>query len=328
MFFSQITPVFADCAILSTLKSGSRGVEVECLQGKIGAGVDGRFGPLTKAKVVTFQINNGLVPDGIFGPLSLAAYNRAMTGQGFYPAGCISYEGYSIMTSKKCDNSDIVIAAPTTPTTNTPATATKEPESPAVSVNDANNNTENVNPNLVNFDKVSETIIRVNKEKGFSGEELQFMIDSLKEKITTDEIDYNKEFEKMLLEELSANPNSQSSTNIFKKMITRSLSFLGIIPSTAHAAIGIPFGGRRLFSFFCATSANWMIVVSPLPPSYAVLLSYTTGTQAFMSYNIPITSWMTGAFSPPGKCAFQVGPYTVTIPTEGTIDRKTGSSPS
>jgi hypothetical protein len=62
----------ADCSIVMTLRVGSKGVEVQCLQTKLGINADGIFGPMTKAKVVAFQSANGLVADGIFGAKSRA----------------------------------------------------------------------------------------------------------------------------------------------------------------------------------------------------------------------------------------------------------------
>ena len=44
----------ADCSITSTLRAGSTGVEVQCLQSIVGASADGKFGPMTKASVMAF----------------------------------------------------------------------------------------------------------------------------------------------------------------------------------------------------------------------------------------------------------------------------------
>jgi peptidoglycan hydrolase-like protein with peptidoglycan-binding domain len=60
-----------------TLRRGSRGEAVERIQAKIGAAVDGIFGPGTEAAVRAFQRAHGLVPDGIFGPRSWAALDLA-----------------------------------------------------------------------------------------------------------------------------------------------------------------------------------------------------------------------------------------------------------
>ncbi|HZJ83635.1 MAG TPA: peptidoglycan-binding domain-containing protein [Clostridia bacterium] len=56
------------------LAMGSMGPEVEMLQrilfsiGYETGPIDGIFGPLTRGAVVSFQLDNGLVPDGIVGP--------------------------------------------------------------------------------------------------------------------------------------------------------------------------------------------------------------------------------------------------------------------
>src|SRR3989344_3250619 len=91
----------ADCSITTTLREGSVGVEVQCLQGIVGATADGKFGPLTKAAVMAWQAGRGLVADGVVGPLTRAALMGAPTGN--FPAGCTSATGYSATTGVKCD---------------------------------------------------------------------------------------------------------------------------------------------------------------------------------------------------------------------------------
>jgi hypothetical protein len=63
-----------NCPITSTLRLGSRGLEVKCLQASLNISSDGIFGPKTKAAVIVFQKSRGLVPDGIFGPRSRAQW--------------------------------------------------------------------------------------------------------------------------------------------------------------------------------------------------------------------------------------------------------------
>lgn len=47
---------------------GARGAAVKVLQRKLGATVDGFFGPQTREALIAYQVANGLRPDGIAGP--------------------------------------------------------------------------------------------------------------------------------------------------------------------------------------------------------------------------------------------------------------------
>ncbi len=64
---------------MATLKQGSSGPAVKDLQRKLKDlgfdpnGVDGNFGPGTRAALIAFQQSKGLQPDGIAGPATLAA---------------------------------------------------------------------------------------------------------------------------------------------------------------------------------------------------------------------------------------------------------------
>src|ERR1051325_9042127 len=68
------------------LKQGSSGPDVKDLQQKLKDlgfdpnGVDGNFGPGTKAAVIAFQQSQGLQADGIAGPATLAALQAASSG--------------------------------------------------------------------------------------------------------------------------------------------------------------------------------------------------------------------------------------------------------
>src|ERR1035437_561129 len=86
--FSNAKTASADCTITATLRVGSKGVEVQCLQTKVGATADGSFGPLTKASVMAYQSNHGLSADGVVGPLSRAVLNVGGAISGNFPAGC------------------------------------------------------------------------------------------------------------------------------------------------------------------------------------------------------------------------------------------------
>lgn len=92
----------ADCTITSSLRVGSVGGDVSCLQSKVGASADGKFGPMTKAKVVVWQASHGLVADGVVGPITRAALNALDVVSGNFPAGCSSLVGYSTITGLPC----------------------------------------------------------------------------------------------------------------------------------------------------------------------------------------------------------------------------------
>jgi peptidoglycan hydrolase-like protein with peptidoglycan-binding domain len=71
---------------MPTLQRGSSGPDVRDLQQKLQDlgfdpnGVDGTFGPGTKAAVIAFQNSRGLTADGIVGPNTLAALQAAAAG--------------------------------------------------------------------------------------------------------------------------------------------------------------------------------------------------------------------------------------------------------
>lgn len=90
----------ADCSITSTLRVGSSGTEVQCLQTKVGATADGAFGPLTKASVMAYQSNNGLSADGVVGPLTRAVLNGSVAVTTGCPAGAL----FNSVTGASCSS--------------------------------------------------------------------------------------------------------------------------------------------------------------------------------------------------------------------------------
>jgi|GEM_PF-2149146 len=321
-FFSQnvftVSAAFPDCAINTLLKIGSKGPEVQCLQQKIGVTTDGVFGPMTNAAVMVFQSHNGLIADGIVGPLSRAVLNVPTTTDSAYPAGCTGTEGYSPTTGVKCD-SNLSDARGSVGSGNNNSGSSPENTT----------NSTNTNPNLVNLDPFIKTVVDVNRKNGTSEEKLRLIADTLGQTVRNSNINYNEEFKKLLINDskLSADLGTHLPLAIFDKVISKTLSFLGIKPSVAYAGAGIPFGGALIFPFFCGYSASWMITIQPLPPTYVALLSYIPGTQGFASYNIPFTSYLLGTYVTPGVCIIPAGPAPIVITTEGTITPMVGSSP-
>src|SRR3989344_5072338 len=98
--FAFVSTANADCTITATLRVGSTGVQVQCLQTIVGATADGKFGPMTKAAVMAWQSGRGLVADGVVGPLTRAALMGAP--QSGLPAGCTSTSGFSPTTRMSC----------------------------------------------------------------------------------------------------------------------------------------------------------------------------------------------------------------------------------
>ena len=92
----------SNCSITSTLRVGSKGTQVTCLQAGLSLTADGSFGPKTKAAVVAWQKSMSLVADGVFGAKSRAVWTGGMVGT--LPAGCTSTSGYSPVTGVPCSS--------------------------------------------------------------------------------------------------------------------------------------------------------------------------------------------------------------------------------
>ena len=83
----------------TTLKVGSRGPAVVDLQTLVGATADGSFGPLTQAKVMAWQSNNGLVADGLFGNKSKAVAMGAYNSGNANAAGSLCPNGMTLASN-------------------------------------------------------------------------------------------------------------------------------------------------------------------------------------------------------------------------------------
>jgi len=103
---------------MATLKSGSSGPDVQDLQRRLQDlgfdpnGVDGNFGPGTKAAVIAFQQSKGLQADGVVGPATMAAL-QAMTDAAAPAAGGAEAEAGA--TSGGATDAGATSATPTAP---------------------------------------------------------------------------------------------------------------------------------------------------------------------------------------------------------------------
>ncbi|TSC78084.1 MAG: cell wall surface anchor family protein [Parcubacteria group bacterium Gr01-1014_24] len=123
-FAFATTALAADCTITSTLRVGSKGEQVKCLQTAVGATADGKFGPKTKAAVMAWQSDAGLAADGVFGPKSRAAWSGGAAMTSAPAAGCEGGAMYNSNTGAPC--------AATTPVAQTgPVTVAVAADNPA-----------------------------------------------------------------------------------------------------------------------------------------------------------------------------------------------------
>jgi hypothetical protein len=175
---------------------------------------------------------------------------------------------------------------------------------------------------LKNLDTFLASVEKVQARKGLSASAIAV----IKQKITQ-EVATTTDLRAAFMRELEQKSKQTAHTSPFGTFVAAIRASFGKIFSAprALASSGTPFGGALLFSFFCEDSESWMITIEPLPPSYVALLSYEPFSQAYLSYNIPETSWLLGYYSPVGICVFAC-PYCVEIETEGTITPVVGSS--
>jgi hypothetical protein len=97
----------ATCSITSTLKLGSKGTQVACLQSTfLSLTADGNFGPKTKTAVMAWQTKEGLTADGVFGAKSLTVWEGS-TVTASLPVGCSSTTGFSATTGLPCNSATV-----------------------------------------------------------------------------------------------------------------------------------------------------------------------------------------------------------------------------
>jgi len=183
------------------------------------------------------------------------------------------------------------------------------------------------NPNLKNLDKFLSSIDIVSAKQGLAASQVASIKWSIMNIVATT-TDLHQSFLKAM--SATATAHLKDNGSLLARAFYEAMDAASAVirPEQAQAATGVPFGGALLYVLPCLCSNSWLITVSPLPPSFAGLLSYVTGSQAFLSYNMPVTNWMLGEYEPGAGVCLEPIPYgCMYIPNEGLISPMTGSSP-
>ena len=301
-----------------TLTVGSYGEDVRELQKILnsdsstritgtGSGSPGQetlyFGPLTKAAVIRFQEKYA---ERILLPNALTA-----------GTGIVGRATRTALTSFSNTALSPAAGAPTTiEAGETPVPQAAIPTSTAASLN----------PNLKNIDKFLVAIDDTAAKQGISAADLATIKQKVMEGVATT-TDLRAAFLNIVGNKPAQSVTANSYLGTMVATIRQAFGKI-FLPEHAYAASAAPFGGALLFTFYCNQSNTWLLTVEPLPPTYATLLTYVPFSQAFASYNIPITNFLLGYYAPgAGVCVVGACPYCVTIPSWGMITPMVGSAP-
>ncbi|OHA82736.1 MAG: hypothetical protein A3B07_01290 [Candidatus Yonathbacteria bacterium RIFCSPLOWO2_01_FULL_43_27] len=334
IFFTTQTTFAEGGVFLRTLKMGMSGEDVRELQKFLntdtetrvslsGAGSLGNetnyFGPATHRALVLFQEKHRTE---ILSPLGLT--------QG---TGVFGLKTRVFLLSKNERGVAQRVPYPQT----TPTSSSVTPAQTTTPVSPVNTVTSVVltNPNLKNLEYAITEVKKIGVNEGMSSADLVSVEQSLRDVAATS-TDLTKKF----LETVVTSKAQAQIDALNTKLSVRPDSFLGKalvrfgIAKIAHAAALVPFGGTVVFAAPCTCGPeSWLVIINPLPPSYATALSYILGTQVFLTNITPsiipphIAQSFLGEYIPAvPSCRMVAGPGCVVVPTWGTISPLVGSS--
>ena len=182
-------------------------------------------------------------------------------------------------------------------------------------------------PNSKNLNTFLSAVEKVSYKQGLSTEKIAQIKGQILKDVATS-TDLQSEFIKMLENKRKISESSKNRS-LFSSSFEKVLLVVekSLKPKTARAITGSPFGGALLFSFYCNCSNSWLLTLQPLPPTFVTLLNYFEGSQAYLSYNIPLTTELLGEYTPgAGICAVYSGTGCASVPSEGLITPTVGSS--
>jgi len=182
---------------------------------------------------------------------------------------------------------------------------------------------------MKNIDKLLSAINKVAAKKNMSSSTVANIDQVILQKAKATTTDLTKKFVDMMNKKKAKQPAAVSDWTLDSVLASVDDTLKSTFgPQQAEASAGMPFGGELYYSWYCDCSDMWLLVIEPLPPSYAAVLDYVPESEMYMFYNIPISLYLLGIYEPGAgeECWEYAGYFCFPIPAEGLITPMVGSS--